>query len=349
MPRGGQVARLYALVMELAQSKRGLPVETLARRRGWHVRTVYRDLHALEKAGFPVARTDGGRWKISEGWERRIPFPLPLGQLLALYAARELLLPLRGTPVAREFDALFERIAGSVSADGQRQGELFPRFRSILATRSQLAIDYARHQAVLETLCRAVEERRTVRAAYWVESRGELTHRELDPYCLYYDPQLEALYIFAWCHLRRAMRTFAVHRFRQASVTTRTFQVPPGFTAESYLRTAFRIWRQENAIRVRLRLGRDVAGWVTERRWHASQKVKRLEGGEAEIEFEVDGSQEVRRFVLQLGASVDVIEPEWLREAIAEEHLAAARRLARKRAKSLTPDDTDRLRSSREG
>jgi predicted DNA-binding transcriptional regulator YafY len=59
MPRGDQVARLYKLVMALAGAKYGLPAAALARRHRWPSRTVYRDLHALELAGFPITRNGG--------------------------------------------------------------------------------------------------------------------------------------------------------------------------------------------------------------------------------------------------------------------------------------------------
>ncbi len=340
MPRGHQVARLYALVMDLARTKHGLPASTLARRRDLPVRTVYRDLHALEASGFPITSGDGARWKLIDGWEARIPFPLPLGQLLALHTARDLTKLIRGTPVAREFEALYKRLVGPAPDGAIAQGELFPRFRAILATRSQLAIDYSQHEALLEALCRACEGRMTVRAVYYSESRRELTRRDLDPYCLYYDPQLEALYVFGWCHLRREIRTFAVHRFRQARITEKHFQSPAGFTSESYLRGAFRIWRGENTVKVRISLDPEAAGWVTERRWHASQKVRWHAGGGCEISFTVDGVRELQRFVLQLGAAAEVIEPQWLRREIAQEHARAARRNQRRPQEKLTLDDT---------
>jgi predicted DNA-binding transcriptional regulator YafY len=338
MPRGDQVARLYTLVMDLARTKRGLTATALARRHDLGVRTVYRDLHALEGAGFPITTECGARWKLIEGWEARVPFPLPLGQLLALHTARRLMTAIRGTPVAREFDALCERLAGQ--ADGAPgQGELFPRLRTILATRSQLAIDYSEHAALLETLCRACEAQATVRAVYYTESRRDLTRRNIDPYCLYYDPQLEALYVFGWCHLRRAIRTFAVHRFRQVTITGKHFDQPTGFTPESYLRRAFRIWRGENTVAVRIAVDSEAAGWVGERRWHASQKIRRRSDGGCELSFIVDGVCELKRFVLQLGAAAEVIEPEWLRSEIADEQARAARRNQLRR-KRMTLDDT---------
>jgi predicted DNA-binding transcriptional regulator YafY len=340
MPRGDQVARLYALVMHLARTKHGLTAAALARRRDLGVRTVYRDLHALEAAGFPITNGDGARWKLIDGWEARVPFPLPLGQLLALHLAREVMKPIRATPIAREFDALYERLAGPVPGGATGQGELFPRLKTVLAMRSQLAIDYTEHAALLETLCRACEARTAVRAVYYAENRREITRRDIDPYCLYYDPQLEALYVFGWCHLRRAMRTFAVHRFRQATVTNKRFQVPSGFTPETHLRGAFRIWRGENAVTVRIAIDSEVAGWVTERRWHASQKVRRRTDGGCELTFTIDGVRELQRFVLQLGAAAEVIEPEWFRCQVADEHARAARRNQPRPEQKMTLGDT---------
>jgi predicted DNA-binding transcriptional regulator YafY len=325
--------------MDLARTKHGITAVALARRRNLRLRTVYRDLHALEGAGFPITSGDGARWQLIDGWEARVPFPLPLAQLLALHTARELMKPIRGTPVGREFDALYERLAGPMRDGASGQGDLFPRMRTILATRSQLAINYCEHTALLETLCRACELRATVRAVYYTESRGELTQRDVDPYCLYYDPQLEALYIFGWCHLRREVRTFAVHRFRQATMTRKRFQAPVGFTPEAYLRGAFRIWRGENTVRVRIAVDREAAGWIAERRWHASQETRRRANGSGELTFTVDSVRELQRFVLQLGAAAEVIEPEWLRREVAQEHARAARRNRPGPRQKLTLDD----------
>lgn len=339
MPRGDQVARFYALVMDLARSRHGVPATSLAQRHGLRLRMVYRDLHALETAGFPLVQAAGAKWKLLDGWQDRIPFPLPPREALALHVARSVLAPLRGTPFARDFAALAERLVGPPSPARDGQGELFPRFRAVLTTRSSLAIDYSGHEAILETLCRGAETRTTLRVAYFTESRREITKRQLDPYSLYYDPKLEALYLFAWCHLRKGIRTFAVHRFRQAALTGRRFQISPSFSAEGYLSGAFRMWRGENTVAVRLRLDPELE-WVAERRWHASQRLVRRKAGGFDLELTVEGTREIRRFILELGAAVEVLEPAWLRREIAEEHAAAARRGRREASRSLSPDDT---------
>ena len=179
-----------------------------------------------------------------------------------------------------------------------------------------------------------------MRVVYFSDSRRELTRREVDPYRLYYDPQLEALYLFAWCHLRKAIRTFAVHRFRQVTITDKHFESRGAFSPETYLRGAFRIWRAENAVTVKIAVDPEAAGWVSERQWHASQKTRRRARGGCELTFTVDGVHELQRFALQLGASAEIIEPEWFRQQVALEQLRAARRNQRRRRERLTLDDT---------
>lgn len=346
MPRGGQVGRWMLILEELRASRLGLPAETLARRHGWSPRTVYRDLKGLEDAGFPLT-SNGARWKLIDGWKGAMPFPLSLGERIALGFARRLIQPLKGTPVARDFERLYERMAGSGAPAGQQQGQLFARMRPVLTTPSALAIDYAEHAALIATLCAASDAQQTVRVAYCGASRRELTRREIDPYHIHWDPRLEALYVFAWCHLRKDMRTFAVHRFRRVVATPARFTLPATFSPEAYLRGAFRIWRAENTVRIRLAIGPADAAWVSERRWHASQKTRRRADGGCELELTVDGTVEVKRFILQLGAGVEVLAPATLRREIAAEHAAAARLGGRALRKEIVTLDDSRVGNTR--
>ena len=122
----------------------------------------------------------------------------------------------------------------------------------------------------------------------------------------------------------------------------RRFVLPSTFSAEKYLRGAFRIWRSENALRVRLAIDPSDAGWVGERRWHASQKLRRRADGGCELELTVADTTELKRFILQLGSAVEILEPARLRREIAAEHAAAAKRGRRStRQESLTLDDSE--------
>lgn len=334
MPRGQQALRIYRVFLELKRAQNGLPVQTIAQRLGVKPRTVYRDIELLRAIGFRIERTSGARFLLG-GDPEHMPVPVPPEEALALHVARELMRPLRGSPIDRAFQSLYERLLGKPPA----QQELFPYFRGILATRSLLAVDYAPHMGKLETICHAVQKRLTIHAIYAGLARSVVTARDIDPYTLYYDPALEALYLIGWCHLRRDLRLFAVHRFIDVRLSSRPFEMPLDFNVDSYLAQAFRVWREKNVQRVRLLVTPPLARWVAERRWHRSQRLRELGDGAVELTFEVEPTAELRGFILQLGACAQVLEPESLRAEVAKELERALLAYAPAREESVSPDD----------
>ena len=97
--RGDQLARQWQLIQRLARSRVGVGLDQLAEDLGCVRRTVYRDLDALQYAGFPVVseRRDGRvlyRFLDSFGLG---DVPFTTDEVLALVFGEDLLRPLEGT------------------------------------------------------------------------------------------------------------------------------------------------------------------------------------------------------------------------------------------------------------
>ena len=69
MARGDQLGRQWKIIRSLIASKRGKSVQDLASELSCHPRTVYRDLEALQVAGFPVytERKEPKKLLVSDG------------------------------------------------------------------------------------------------------------------------------------------------------------------------------------------------------------------------------------------------------------------------------------------
>jgi predicted DNA-binding transcriptional regulator YafY len=65
--RNDRIARLLAVLLALARADRGVPLKLLAERNGWRLRSVYRDVEALEKAGIPI-ECNGSFYRVSRGF-----------------------------------------------------------------------------------------------------------------------------------------------------------------------------------------------------------------------------------------------------------------------------------------
>jgi predicted DNA-binding transcriptional regulator YafY len=330
MPRGDQLSRQWRLI-QLIDRPQGITVDDAARDLAVTIRTVWRDLDVLQKAGFPLyteRAADGNRgvWRVREEFKRALPLKLTLGELAALLMSRELLSPLGVSMFGPEVASAFDKIQNLLSRDALK---VLDKIRDRLGVRpvgAKLQTPAAEH---LPRIHRALDEHRTLRTRYYSASRDSEDVREIDPYHLTLFNG--GLYLVGHCHLRDAVRTFAVERMRTVELTRTRFVVPADFDVERYLEGAWGILRGD-LIAVRVLFVKSLAPYIRERLWHPSQKLRDLSDGRVELTLTVADTLEVRRWILGFGVEAEVVAPERLREALREEaeQMAARSALLRK-------------------
>jgi predicted DNA-binding transcriptional regulator YafY len=311
MPRGDQLSRQWRL-LQLIDRPQGVTIDDAAREFGCAPRTVWRDLAALQQAGFPLyteKASDGfrGLWRVTEDFKRALPLKLTLGELAALLA------PLGAGLLGPEVDSAFDKIQNVLSRDALK---LIAQMRERLGVRAagaKLQAPAAEHLPKIHT---ALADRRTLRIRYFSASRDSEDTREIDPYHL--TLHNGGLYLVAYCHLRNGLRIFAVERMRNVELTRGGFMVPASFNAEKYLAGAWGVMQGE-LVTVRVIFARAVAPYIRERLWHPSQKLRDLADGRVEVTLQVADTLEVRRWILGYGVQAEVVAPEGLREALRKE------------------------------
>jgi predicted DNA-binding transcriptional regulator YafY len=117
MARGDQLSRQWKIIQSLIASPNGKSAGRLAREIECHSRTLYRDLEALQAAGFPLySEQAGGKalWFILDAGINRMPLPLNLTELMALYFSRNMLKVLQGTAIYDSLAGLFEKVKATL-------------------------------------------------------------------------------------------------------------------------------------------------------------------------------------------------------------------------------------------
>jgi predicted DNA-binding transcriptional regulator YafY len=345
MPRGSQLTRQWRL-LQLLDRPAGVAVEQAAAELGCAVRTVWRDFRVLEDAGFPIyddRHADGRRsvWRLRDDFRRRLPLKLTLSELTALLMSRALLGPAGavGLPV----EAAFDKIAGTLSRDALA---LIDRMREVIGVRAlgaKLQVAAAEHLGQIQA---ALVERRRLRLSYYSMSRDALTERQVDPYHL--TLHAGGYYLIGHCHLRGAVRIFAVERIRALAVEAARFTRPAGFDPAAYLAGAWGIIRGD-VVTVRVRFARSLARYVRERLWHPTQQLRDAGAGRVELSLRVADTLEVRRWLLGFGAAAEVLEPAALREALRRDAEALVRRLAPPRRPPAEVGDAETAGTGRRG
>jgi len=201
--------RLHALSEMLRRSgSRGCSAERLAREFGVSVRTVKRDLAALDNSGVPVWSRPGpgGGYGLAAGASLP-PVSLSAAQAVALMAA-----------VSAASDAPYADLAGA--GIQKILDVLDPRTRARadeLAGRVWVNPIPTSSRVTRSALEEAMAEQRVVRIRY-TSREGATTTRDVEP--VLFASTNGRWYLVGWCRLRDAMRWFTVSRIERATVTT---------------------------------------------------------------------------------------------------------------------------------
>jgi predicted DNA-binding transcriptional regulator YafY len=322
MARGDQLARQWKIIQALIASRRGKSVPELAEMVECHTRTVYRDLEALQAAGFPVTtERDGHRmvWSLLAGSQRTLPIPLSLPELLALYFGRRMAGALKGTVFHDALESLFEKIKALLPAEMVQQLE---RAQAGLAVGTTPVKAHAAYRGVIDIVNQAVSQRRRLDMTYRAMRGRAETRRRVDPYRLLFFEG--AFYVIGYCGLRRDIRVFALDRVRRLALTDELFELPADLILDDFLKSSFGVFLGP-AARVQVRFAPAIAGYIAEKTWHASQKLRPQTDGSVIFEAEVAGTEEIKRWILTWGAQAEVLSPKSLREELRREAEALAR------------------------
>ena len=177
--------------------------------------------------------------------------------------------------------------------------------------------DYASKSELIDGLMFAIEEGKEARVLYRSEGDPEATHREVHPFGMM--SHRGALYVVAFATKDGKIKHYKVDRIEEVEVG-RVASRPEDFDLSDYMASAFAAYRNEGELtNVRVRFSPAVARYVTESRWHASQRVTPQPDGAVEAEFRVSGTEEIKRWILGFGAKAEVLRPEGLRREVVDE------------------------------
>lgn len=276
-------------------------------------RTVDRYLEALrDDFGAPIAYDRKRRGYFFEhSWS--MPFSgLTEGEALALFIFLNLAERFKGTPLEEAFHRLGDKLRLALPESLQMSPEEFEMFLSPFLVPLAMRVDVSK---AFGEIFRAITGRKRVLVRYHSLSSGETSERRVDPYHLY---NFEGVWYFCgFCHLRGEVRDFALDRVEEVKILEESFERPRDFSPPDYFNRAFRMYRGD-LVRVRIRFDSYQATWIKERIWHPTQKIEELSDGG--IIFTICANpEEIKRWVMGYGAHAEVLEPEYLRQEIAEE------------------------------
>ncbi|MPZ80951.1 MAG: WYL domain-containing protein [Actinophytocola sp.] len=195
--------RLYAIVEDLrAVAPRRRSARHLAERYEVSVRTIERDIDALQQAGVPIFADQGrcGGYAVDPAMTLP-PLNFTPAEAVAVSVA---LRGAAGSPFAREArNALGKIMAAMPARHASAARELAERVQFMAAANADEPV------AIPLIIEHAVAARRVLRIDY-VDRDGVPTEREVEP--VMFLAGLRGWYLVAWCRLRDGVRVFRLDR-----------------------------------------------------------------------------------------------------------------------------------------
>ncbi len=316
MTRGNQLIRQWRLLRAVEASRHGrtaLELHAEVADLG-SPRTVYRDLEALQGAGFPLYQDDGGRWRLLAPSEGGPVTPVQPTEMVALLLSEQVMEPLRGSELAEPLVRLRAKLEAML---GPKARAYVEQLRGGLLATVPAAADYGSRRSELERLEQGIREHRRLRLVHFAAHRHETLPRTVDPYGIWYVDG--ALYLVAFDHLRSDHRKFLVDRIRDVTVLDETFEPDPDFDLHAYVGRGFRVWHGA-VYRVAVEFSPELAHLPWERRYHRTQKLHPLSDGRLRVTFDSAGLPELAAWVASFGGLLRALEPPELVEMVRDLH-----------------------------
>lgn len=311
--------RLDAIERLLAREHNGMSTGELARALEVDPSTVYRDLALLESRGTGLIR-HGRRYQIDH---RRSIHAVKLtnDEVLALYLAARLLSRHSDEHNPHVVKAL-EKLADALRARSPLIAEHIARAADAVRSR-RVRREYVE---ALQVITQGWAEGRKVRLRYRSYSKDETTERRFAPYFIEPSGIGYACHVIGHDDLRGALRTLKVERIYEAQLTEERFSIPSQFDPQRLLASAWGvIWRDEGSTEVVLRFAPAVVRRLKESVWHFSQRLEDLPDGSCLFTVLVGSTLEMKPWIRQWGAAVEVLAPTELRAELVAEVRAMAR------------------------
>jgi predicted DNA-binding transcriptional regulator YafY len=284
---------------------------TLARDLEVGVRSIGRDIEFMrDRMSLPIVYDDVRHGFFYDGEVTAFPsLTISEGELFALAVAEKALQQYRGTsfekPLMSALQKVSDSLPDSISLNLSEWNESIS-FRTSAETVLNLG--------TFDKLAQATSRREQLEIGYRKPGAKVPEKRIVDPYHL--ANVNGEWFLFAYDHMRKAIRTFVPARVASIQKTGNTFEKDPNFSIREELGSSFGIYSGKGKHKVLIRFSARVADYIREKKWHPSQRVRLLKNGDLELQMTLSSLVEVGRWILQWGGAARVLGPKELKESI---------------------------------
>lgn len=304
-----RIDRLTAIVTQL-QSKRLTKAEEIAKRFSISLRTVYRDMRALDEAGIPIIGEAGQGYSLVEGY-RLPPVMFTQDEAQAFLVAEKIFEKVTDKGSSEHFHSAMLKIKAVLkTTDKDRLDQLSPQVE-VIRMRNQLQA--GKKSEFLQSILECLSNQNLIEIIYTTFEEERTATRIIEPVGVYYS--FEQWYLIAWCRLRKDYRNFRVDRIQELKVLNEKYQTNSHPTLKEFLD---QVRHAENLTQIEIFVPANSEKYIREQKYNQGfVNEKRVESG-IEMTFVTSSMEGFIRWMLMMGDKIKLLSPPEAKERMKE-------------------------------
>ncbi|ARK12367.1 YafY family protein [Fibrella sp. ES10-3-2-2] len=299
-----RIDRLTAILIHL-QSKRLVRAQDLADRFRISLRTVYRDIRALEEAGVPIG-AEAGVGYFLDGYHLP-PVMFTNAEASALVFGAKLVERMADMSLREPFESALYKVKSVLKrAEKDHLDQLEPLIG---------ISDYPRptpfSDQLLDQLQSACVQQQVLLLDYQAPYEEQTTTREVEPIGLYY--YSTGWHLITFCRLRQDYRDFRTDRIRQLKVTGQLFSRQSLLSLHDYLNR----FKQSRALTEAIVwFDKRAARFTHQQRYAYGFMSEEAQGERVKMLFLTQHPEGLARWLMMFASSVSIEQPDSLKAMI---------------------------------
>lgn len=301
-----RIDRLSAILIQL-QSKRLVKAQHIADKFSISLRTVYRDIHALQESGVPIIGEAGTGYSLMEGYKLP-PVMFTQDETSALLTAAKLMQSKTDKNSARHYNAALDKIKAVLRF---AEKDHIEEIDDHIAVLEHPGFKREKPEELhLQSILKAVAAKTVLEITYSAIEGNKLTRRKVEPVGIY--NLGNNWHLVAFCRLRNDYRNFRTDRIGKLIFTEETFeQIHPSL--QEFMK---RMSHERELIKVVVEAEIGICKYFGQEKYYHGFVKEELEEDIVRMTFLSSSLMGFARWFMMFGDHAKIIEPVELNDMV---------------------------------
>ena len=299
-----RIDRLSAILIQL-QGKKVVRASEIADRFNISLRTVYRDVKALQEAGVPVGAEAGTGYYLVDGYHLP-PVMFSREEAAALLTGEKLMERLSDHSNRKQFSNAMQKIKAVLRGSEKDFLENLEDNIAVLSRRVPITDEFPNR--FMSDIQHALGKQLVLQLDYFAYRNDTLTKREAEPIGIIF--MHNNWHLIAWCRLRSGYRDFRMDRIKNLTLTNISYDKSKHIPLKDYIDKYGEMDSPTHLVKIKVPLA--VGRRVGEHKFYYGFTEELVTGEFMEMTFVVPCLTWFGRWLLQWGINAQIITPEEL-------------------------------------